>query len=580
MGVFGVLCYTEAMKEQLFKALSQAAISLGIDAASIRIDYPEKAEYGDFATNVALANAKKLAMQPRALAEKIIESFKKSQPDFIESVSIAGAGFINFAVKDSLFAEEVAAIAGSDGEYGWGKTDSGKKIMVEYTDPNPFKEFHIGHLMSNAIGESISRLIESQGASVKRANWQGDVGPHVAKALWGAQHIKRDPKASAVSFWGKAYVAGATAYDDPETKKEIDALNKKVYDRSDAAVNALYDKGRTESLAAFEDIYKKLGTKFDNYFFEGIEGRNGEAIVREFQRKGVFEESEGAVIFKGEDHGLHTRVFITSQGLPTYETKELGLNKEKFKIYPDLSESVIITGNEQSDYFKVLMKVFSLIDQNIASKTKHMSHGLMRFATGKMSSRKGNVITAESLLSDIKDQVMEKIADREFMPEEKDEVADMIAVGAIKYTILRQAIGGDVIFDSAASISFEGDSGPYLQYSAVRAKSILEKAKKEGIEPLKIKQLKDPSVEKTGLLERLISRFPDIVARARAEYAPQHIAGYLIALAGAFNGYYAGNTIVDAKDPASPYRVALTKAFLTTMTNGLWLLGIKVPKKM
>lgn len=576
------------MKEKLIQALSKAVLPLGIDAASVKLDYPENPDHGDFSSNIAMTNGRKLGMAPRVLAEKILATFESNKPGFIESVSIAGPGFINFKVKDSVFAEEVLNIVKGGAEYGWSTDEKSKKVMVEYTDPNPFKVFHIGHLMSNAIGESISRLVESQGTKVIRANWQGDVGPHVAKAIWGAMHAT-DASEKGAAFWGKAYAAGSEAYDsDPEAKKEIDSINKKIYEKSDPTVNALYDQGRRESLEAFEVIYKKLGTKFDNYFFESIEGRNGEAIVREFQKKDVFQESEGAVVFKGEDHGLHTRVFITSQGLPTYETKELGLNAEKFKLYPDLAESVIITANEQNDYFKVLLKVMSLIMPKVASKTKHLSHGIMRFASGKMSSRKGNVISGESLIDDIKKLVLEKVAGRDFSASEADEIADQIAIAAIKYTVLRSSVGGDIIFDSSASISFEGDSGPYLQYSAVRANSVLEKAKQEAgaqrgmpAEARKEKgELQIPIPEKVGLLEKLISRFPDILMHARAEYAPQHVANYLINLAGAFNSFYASTPIVDEKEPLSPYRIELTRAFLTTMTNGLWVLGIKVPKKM
>jgi arginyl-tRNA synthetase len=328
----------------------------------------------------------------------------------------------------------------------------------------------------------------------------------------------------------------------------------------------------------FDLIYKRLGTKFDKFFFESEVAENGMKIIREFLGKGVFVESEGAVVFKGEDHGLHTRVFVTSQGLPTYETKELGLNTEKFQLYPDLAQSVIVTASEQNDYFLVLLKALELIDPNIAKKTKHISHGILRFSSGKMSSRKGNIIAAEALLADIKELVLEKIIDRGFDPEEANDISDTIAIGAIKYTILRQAIGGDVIFDSAASISFEGDSGPYLQYSVVRASSVLEKAKQEGIEPATDANVALP--EKVNLLEKLITRFPDVLENARKEYAPQYVATYLIQLAGAFNSFYAGNPIVSKTEPRSPYRVALTKAFVTTMTNGLWVLGIKVPKRM
>lgn len=558
-------------------------IGLEFEASSVRFEYPENPEHGDYSTNAALVYAKKAGASPQALAKKIVEEFTKNQPDFIESVSIAGPGFINFKIKDQVFAEKIVEIANGDGEYGWSKDAAGKQVMVEYTDPNPFKVFHIGHLMSNAIGESISRLIQSSGADVVRACYQGDVGLHVAKTLWGILHSDTQTPENAsikekVAFLGKMYVIGSEAYEkNPETQKEIALINKQVFEKSDSKINTLYQQGRTWSLDYFDEIYKRLGTKFNTFFFESEVADQGLAIVKEFLKKGVFQESEGAIIFKGEDHGVHTRVFITSQGLPTYETKELGLNTEKFKQYPKLDSSVIITANEQNDYFRVLLKVFSVIAPEIAQKTKHMSHGILRFASGKMSSRTGNVISAESLIDEIKLLVKEKMTGKDLIATEAEEIADSIAIGAIKYTILRQSVGGDVIFDSTTSISFEGDSGPYLQYSVVRARAVLEKAR--SVEISASKQVTQYKISVSNL-EKLLIRFPDIVRRARAEYAPQQVAGYLISLASAFNSFYAANVIVDTKDPLSVYRVAITKSFVTTMTNGLWLLGITIPAKM
>jgi arginyl-tRNA synthetase len=413
------------------------------------------------------------------------------------------------------------------------------------------------------------------------------------------EHLSEIPSEAApiekrTAFLGQMYVEGTKAYDaDPLVKNEIDELNQAIYDKSDDAVNDLYEKGRQWSLDHFEMLYELLGTKFDDQIFESEAAPVGLEIVRANIGK-VFEESDGAIVFKGEKFGLHTRVFINSHGLPTYETKDVGLNATKFKKYPLASQSVIVTANEQNEYFKVLTKVFSLLDEKNGSKTTHIGHGMLRFADGKMSSRTGNVVTADALIADMKKLVMEKIADRKFSPDEADEIADIIAVGAIKYTILRQTIGGNVVFDSTASISFEGDSGPYLQYSAVRAASILEKAgvvggfsgpagATLGSGPRTIETSTTPAFKipnKVGLLEKLIVRFPDIAERARDEYAPQIVANYLITLAGAFNAFYATQTIIDEKDPLSAYRLALTRAFLKTMTEGLWLLGIKVPKRM
>lgn len=569
------------MKQDVYKVVQTALRRLDIDDASFRLEYPENPSHGDFSCNAAMVNAKKLGESPKALAERIVETMKGHLPESVESVHIAGPGFINFKIKDSVFSSQIVSIAHGDGEYGWGKVDAGKNILIEYTDPNIFKAFHIGHLMANSIGESLSRLIQASGASLIRLCYPSDIGLHIAKSIWAVQkHMSEVPADSAsiqdkTSFLGKMYVEGTQAYDaDPAAKADIDALNKLVYNRSDADVNALYDKGRAWSLEHFEILYGILGTKFDAQLYESDMAVAGMEIVRAHIGK-VFQESEGAVIFKGEDYGLHTRVFINSHGLPTYETKEMGLNITKFKKYPKTDQSIVVTASEQNDYFKVVLKALSLIDGDVGAKTKHIGHGMLRFSSGKMSSRTGKVVTMESLLNDIKNLVAEKIADRDFSPKERSEIEETVALGAIRYTILRQSIGGDVIFDSSASISFEGDSGPYLQYAAVRANSILEKGKWSKADSKNI-TLPDAA----SSVERFISRFPDVVERARSEYAPQHVANYLVALAGAFNSYYASNQIISESDPLSPFRLTLTKAFLITMTNGLWLLGIKVPKKM
>lgn len=591
------------MKSELVIHLARTAQRLGILENSYTLEHPESLEHGDFSTNIAMVHAKSMKMNPRALAEKVVDEFKKNIPDSIESVGIAGPGFINFKIKDSVFARAILRDPISE------RSDLQKtNVLIEYTDPNTFKAFHIGHLMANAVGESISRLIEYSGANVTRLCYPSDIGLHIAKSIWAMKrHENEIPKDDAsiqekTTFLGKMYVEGTKAYEANSSseigmsgagisaKDDIDSLNKIIYERSSPAINSLYEKGRSWSLEHFELLYKRLDTHFDAYIYESEMAPVGEKIVRHFSqsnliskalgKKNVFIKSDGAIVFKGEDYGLHTRVFINSHGLPTYEAKEMGLNITKFKKYPKTDQSIVITANEQNDYFKVVTKALTLIDKNVGSKTKHIGTGMLRFASGKMSSRTGNVITAEALISEIKDMVKKRIESRDhasdFAPGEVEEISDVIAIAAIKYTILRQAIGSDIIFDSAKSISFEGDSGPYLQYSVVRANSIMDKAKKEGItinDAIKLP-------EKVGLLERMIVRFDDVAERASKELAPQHMANYLINLAGVFNSFYAGNTIVDANDPLSPYRVLLTRKFIKVMTEGLHILGIRIPKRM
>jgi arginyl-tRNA synthetase len=564
--------------------LSTAAQKVGIAVPKVKLEHPEVITHGDFSSNVALVHAKELKTNPRELAQKIVDEFKKKLPEGVIAVEIAGPGFINIKLVDSVFITEVLNI--KEG-YGKGNYDSGKKIMVEYTDPNPFKIFHIGHLMANSIGESFSRLIEFSGAKVVRANYYGDVGLHVAKTIWAIlQNKEKYPTekvdlVSRIHFLGEMYVLGSEKYEtDESAKKDITDINKKIFEKSDKEINHYYDLGKKWSLDYFESIYKKLGTKFDYYFPESEVAELGVKTVDHFLIKGIFEKSDGAVVFPGEKYGVHTRVFINSQGLPTYEAKEVGLTRRKFELLPELSESVVITANEQSDYFKVLIKAISVMYPEIGAKMVHRSHGIMRFAEGKMSSRKGNIIPADSLLSDVEAAVDEKMKDRKFSPEEHAEVRQDVAIAALKYAILRQAVGTDIIYDKEKSVSFEGDSGPYLQYATVRAMNVLVKAKEAHIKGSgwfgKIKVFP----QHTSLLEKMLTRFPEVVERARVDYAPQHVITYLTELAAAFNAYYAENLIVDEKNPESAYRVELTRAFVHVMKNGLWLLGIKVPKRM
>jgi len=490
---------------------------------------------GDYATNAALV----ARVDPNKLAAAL-------KIDGVERVEVVGK-FINFWLSREAVAKEVFEAT----KDGWGKNSAqaGKTVMVEYTDPNPFKEFHIGHLMSNTIGESIARLLELTGAKVLRANYQGDVGPHVAKAIWGKL---QKPDLS----WGDAYVYGSEQYES--RKEEADALNKKIYEKSDAVVNKLYDEGRKKSLEHFEELYKTLGTKFDFYFFESETAPLGLEIIK--KHSNLFEQSEGATVF----HGKHTRVFITSKGLPTYEAKELGLAELKQEKSP-ADEYITVTAQEQRGFFEVVFEAIEKIFPNLKNKLKHISHGMMRFAEGKMSSRLGNVITGESLLEDLQKATRGRID---------------VAVGAIKYAVLKQGSGKDIIFDPEKSLSLEGDSGPYLQYARVRAFSLLKKAEAEGL-------LAEGKAWPSGLerppsaalpLERILVHFPEVVARAAQELEPHYVTTYLTELASAFNSWYATERVIGGKNPQ--YGVLLASAVEQTLSKGLSILGIPVPEEM
>jgi arginyl-tRNA synthetase len=502
------------------------------------VERPRALEHGDYSTNAALVGK----LDAQELADKLhIEG--------VEKVVVAGK-FINFYLSREALIPQEQKIP---------QLYVGKTVMAEYTDPNPFKEFHIGHLMSNAIGESIARLFEAAGAKVSRANYQGDVGVHVAKAIWAKL---QQPDMG----WGEAYVHGNNEYESH--KEEIDSLNKVIYEKSDPKISTLYDTGRAESLAHFEEIYAKLGTTFDYYFFESEVGPIGLKLVQDHPE--VFEQSEGATIFKGENVGLHTRVFINSKGLPTYEAKELGLVEAK-KTKGNFDISLTVTANEIQGYFKVVRAAAEKIFPDLEGKMQVRFHGFLKLTTGKMSSRLGNVITGESLINDLSAAAKEKMEGRELKDATK--TAEQVAVGAIKYAVLKQGSGKDIIFDPEKSLSLEGDSGPYLQYSLVRAVSLLRNAKEAGVEAGT-----QDMPEAATTLERVLVHYADAVARAAKEMEPHYLTTYVTELAGAFNSWYASERIIGGSH--QHYGVHVAAVVEKVLRDGLTTLGIPVPEEM
>ncbi len=530
---------------------------------------PPDEKMGGYSTNVAFVLAKKEGKNPVKVGEEIAADLQKDKDlaNIFEKIEVVKPGFVNFFLKEEFLREKLGEIS-RDKNYGFNETMKGKIVMIEYTDPNPFKLFHIGHLMSNTIGESIARLYEASGAKVLRANYQGDVGLHIAKAIWGMiQDSQSMPKESdsaekKMEFLGNAYAAGARAYENPEFKTQMEEINGNIYNKGDKDTQKLYEKGKKWSLEYFETVYKKLGTKFDRYFFESDAGADGLNIIE--KHPDVFVESDGAKVFKGEEHGLHTRVFVNSKGLPTYEAKELGVNKKKFEN-DNLDLSIIVTGNEINEYFKVLLKVMKLTMPEVAARTKHISHGMLRLPSGKMSSRTGEVITADFLIEQVKAKLPES---------ENEEAREKIAISAIKYSILKQSPGHDIIFDFGKSLSIKGDSASYLQYTYARLNSIVAKAGQKSAGNGKLEYLTEPI--ELSLIKRFLM-FPDVVLESGENKAPQHLALYLYELANRANRFYESIRVLeDENNDRRNARLMLVETIATVLEKGLGLLGINV----
>ena len=549
---------------------------------------PERPEFGFLTTMLALQLSplvKDRHSNPRAVAETLLPMMQAAianHPElkrYIASIDIAGPGFLNFHATTSFYADVAQQVLANP--MTWGKTSyyEGKHILVEFTDPNPFKEFHIGHLVDNCVGESIARLFECAGGRVTRLCYQGDVGMHVAKTLWAWQkaletgettveQLLELPLNKRTYFLGQWYAQGSVSYaEGTDVEKEaIKTINAQIFSRENEELNALYDLGRKWSLQAFDVIYHKLGTQFDRHYFESTTGPLGKQLV-EGAIGTVFTRSNGAVIFAGEEYGLHSRVFINSQNLPTYEAKELGLAITKDTDYQyDLS--VVITGNEVVDYFKVLMQVIKLIRPSITEKMLHISHGMLRLPQGKMSSRTGNVITGDGLITQVADAI------GAINPDADVQLRTTLAVAALKFGILKQNVGKDIIFTISESVSLQGATGVYLEYTHARACSVLKKAGFLGTEDVAESIISDATLP----LHRIISQFPHITSQASAMQAPSIVANYLLELSQAFNTFYAENRIIAAPDEAAGLLVTyLTK---TTLERGLSVLGITAVAEM
>jgi arginyl-tRNA synthetase len=561
------------IKSLVKKSLDELVV-LDVDLEKIHIEHPTDLKMGDYSTNVAMVLAKKLKQNPIDLAKKITEKIQSNlstgSTQIIQKIEVAGPGFINFYLSQDFFVKRLQEIL-EKGD-GWGKLDllKDKKILNEHSSPNLFKPFHIGHLVNNSIGESLGRILDFAGAKVKNISFPSDISLGIAKTIWAIFEKNLD-KDFTINDLGDCYAYGVKKFDEDENiKQKIIKINEKIYNQEACVEFEIYKKGKKLTLEYFQQITKKLGSKFNDLIFESESGVIGKEIVENNLEK-IFERSEGAVIFDGEKHDLHKRVFINSKNLPTYEAKDIGLLNLKFERF-DFDKSITITDIEQKQYFVVIQKVAGLINNEWAEKSIFLQHGRMQFVGIKMGSRYGNVPLAENILEIITENILEKMEDKNI------EKAEKIAIGAIKYSILKSSISRNLTFDFKKSISFEGDSGPYLQYTFARANSILEKAKKEN---LLFENFVVKSLNKIGDLEKTLYYFPEIVERSAKEYAPHYICTYLIDLAQKFNSFYANEKILSAEnEELVKYRLALTKAVAQTLKNGLYLLGIETVDRM
>jgi arginyl-tRNA synthetase len=599
--------------------LQKAVVDLGfVYPSDALLSISENVLFGDFSSNIALQLSKQKHQEnyqnPREIANAILE--KLGHPGYLERIEIAGPGFINFYLKDHSLAQLITANISPEAT-----DDYATRYLVEFGHLNTHKEFHIGHLRTLSIGESLSRILAFQGHPVFKVDYGSDIGPPVAKALWGVLHKKSEYEAAKknpslkekAQFLGQAYAYAHPQYEaDPQIKAEIDQLNTKIY-QHDPEIVPLWEETKEWSLLYFESVYLKLGTEFDARINESEVSDRGKEIVLA-NLDSVFIKDDGAIIFPGKQYGLNNQVYINSQGHPTYEGKELGLTQKEEEIFP-FDVSLHVVDSQQTDFFKGVNKALELIEKRDKSKKKHIPYGFVSLSTGRMSSRKGNIISAEDLISQVSAEI-----EKNFSTKLPVESIEKIAVAAIKFFYLKYTLNSDIVYDVEKSVALHGDTGPYVLYVYARINSLLNRAKvgeleKESSEqkdeeiaqsfdsPSLTQDKDEPSavsrqpsaengagVAESGQLKadslevaerellRQMEYFTPMVEMAAKELQPSQITVYLIALAKAFNQFYESCPIFGGSK--TEFRLALAKAAGERIKMGLYLLGIETVEKM
>lgn len=563
------LLYWQMMRQEIETAIMSIVKELFGVETEVELARPDK-QFGDFSTNIALTIARSVGQTPNQIAEQLAIKLKDVLADKIADITVVAPGFINLTLKD----ESLVKLLESKSSHSL----KGQTVVIEYSDPNPFKPLHAGHLYTTLVGDTIARLIEHAGAKTVRINYNGDVGLHVAKSIWaiikyfGEELPEKLQEISATerpNWLGDRYVEGNKAYLDNETAKtEINILNKRIYqlysnNDHNSALAQLYFICRQWSYDYFQALYKQLQIiPFDRFLPESEVTPVGVAAVEEQIKNGVYQKSDGAIIFRGEDVGLHTRVFITAEGLPTYETKDVGLSLTKWHDY-HFDQSVIITANEQAQYMAVVIASMKQFAAEPAERTRHLTHGIVRLKGGvKMSSRQGNIVTAQQILDSA----------RSAGAETGTNPAEETILAAVKYSFSKNRIGADIIYDPQESIALEGNSGPYLQYAYARARSILSKTD----EHLKPEYAQLEPAER--MLLKKITEFPEVIDKAVFEMMPHYICTYLYELAQTFNTFYESNRVIG--DPRQSLRLDLVNNYANTLRSGLELLGISTPERL
>lgn len=565
-------------KQSIAKAIASI---VNIDEKELEsyIEIPKDTNNGDYAFP-CFRLAKELKKAPQIIANDIKSNIQVDE-NIIEKVEVAG-GYLNFYIHQELMTKEVLEEIANHEAYGKSEIGKGKNIVIDYSAPNIAKPFHIGHLRSTVIGGALYNIYKYLGYHTIGVNHLGDYGTQFGKLiegykLWGKEYnIEENP----INELTKIYIRINQVCKEDKKVLEQCRMNFKLLEDGDPYCTEIWEKFRKLSLKEFQRVYDLLGSQFDSWNGEAFYSDKMPEVIEILEKSGRLIESQGAKIIDLEDKGISTPCIIQkSNGSTTYATRDLAAILYRARTY-DFDKALYVVSYEQTLHFKQVFEVAKLlgIDEKYTNGLKHVPFGMVSLPTGKMSTREGNIVKLEELLNEAIERAKSIIEEKNPELENKDEVAKKVGVGAVIFNDLSNSRIKDEVFDWNQILNFQGETGPYVQYTYVRTKSVLEKAGyMPKIEDIQFEKLLD---EASKNIIKLLYNFENILEQVTEKEEPSILARYLIELAKGFSNFYNDNKILVEDKDIQNARIYLTYAVGKVLKTGSQLLGIEMPNKM
>jgi arginyl-tRNA synthetase len=557
-------------KQEILKLLKKEGIK------DVELTVPKDTNHGDYALP-CFKLTKQFKLDPILIAKTLANKIKKTK--IIKDIQEAGP-YLNFFINKQRFADSlIKQILKEKDDFGKKKAKK-EKVMVEYSQPNTHKGFHVGHLRNVSLGDSLVRIMRFNGFPVLAANYINDTGAHVAKCIWYYLKYTKgsEPKENKGQWLGKLYADSISKLaQNPELKDEVDEMHRKI-ESGDPELMKIWKQTRQWSLDDFNQIYKILDVKFDEWFYDNELTKPGKKFVKELLAKKVAKKSEGAVIVDLEKHKLDIALVLKSDNSALYLTKDFALAEKKFKDFK-IERSIYVVAAEQRLHFQQLFKILDLYGFKQAKKCFHLSYELVMLKEGKMSSRAGNIVLFSGLLNQMKEKLKHEVASRhkDWTEKQKQTAINKIAIAAMKFIMLNHENNKVITFDPEKALDFEGETGPYIQYAHARICSIMKKYQAEVSKKFNADLLDSKEEEK---LVTILSNFENTVDEVANSYKPHLMARYLLDLAQAFNEFYHCCPILQAAEDVKQTRLNLILSVKQILKTGLNLLGIEAPEEM